>query len=403
MARPLTKEARKLHRKFAPANFLIFIISLIAAVSMIILPFIDIRVHISGDKISDLLVSDGSSSQSSDGFTQTLTSALDGVELDIPINIYPVKLLKAATGSINEIDEFFDSVIGENGAAGFAEQFVGKIAPAVAKSALKASIDLDTKYDEDVDKVIAKLEGADKEGARQEFNALLDRMATEDGTDTTDMEDMFDTIVDKGTLSDGSFDFAHMMKNIDMSDVNGESSSSESSGDSSEGESTDSSSASSTANNPMSQIVQILEDPGSLITSLISQDQDLTDSLQIAFLIIFIVFVGLPAFFWAHLALAAFMRMFTQKKRVKMWYVKLFCLWAGLIVLALNLAMKYLPQLLAGTPIATIFEILSLTFLGSGVVTGICWVLLALISLFYYNRIKRKLRRLKRKEKSELY
>ncbi len=403
MAKLLSENEKSLQKKFIPGNIIICIIALVTGICLLLMPFLDVRIHVSGSKISTLLsATEGESADNSEteAFSTMLSQSLEGIELDVPINIYPLKLLKAAIGTEDDVADFMSSVIGKNGASDILEEVTSSVAPAIAKSALKSSIELDDKYDTQVDSIIKNLSNGSNEDvaqARSEFNDLVNQIALDNGDeapDTAEMEEMFDTIVEQGTKEDGEFDFVHFITNMNVDEMNGSDSSS-TDGDTADG-ATDETTES---DNPISSLVKILDDPASLFADLLAEDQEMTQTLQTAFLALFVVFVGLPALLCLLLVLCSFIRLFTKRKRVRYWYVKVILFISTIIIVALNVLSKVLlPSLDLGAEVGDIISAFSLTFLGSGVVCAVCWLLLTIVSLFYYRRIKKKVKKLRKSQ-----
>ena len=118
--------------------------------------------------------------------------------------------------------------------------------------------------------------------------------------------------------------------------------------------------------------------------------------------VIFIVaagLIGVTSALWLLMALIAFLRIFARNRRFTMWYVKLLCwLPCFVCVAAPMLAITLAPSLVAGmapeaAASAALLDI-PMAFGGSGIVSGIGYAVLWLISIFWCYPIKRKIRRL---------
>ncbi len=176
----------------------------------------------------------------------------------------------------------------------------------------------------------------------------------------------------------------------------------------------DSSDSSEEEDNPLTMVTEILKDPGAYIIKMIADGEDPAETekafetIRLALLIAWIWIVGIPMFFWLLLALNAFIRIFTTKKRVRWWYVKLICFWSGFGVLLGNLSIWLAPKILANstfinligtdllaeTPaLGAVFEAIGIKFLGSGIVAGIAWLILDFGYFFWYRRTKKKIKR----------
>ncbi len=448
---------KSLHKKLVPANIFICIIALIAGICMLLMPWFDMRIQLKGDKIADLIrekSSEAEASLESDGATyagirlvdagsgdtpsvevdymDALAEALVGVNFNIPVNIYPMKMLKAATGTKKDVEAFANSLVGKEGAAVFVEELADKVVPAVAKTVVNVAIeeminqaimDVDgllnltdeqkeaiRGYKDDAMKIIDDLLKAEsKDAAYAVWDAdllpLIDKIVDEgkfgdieiDDDDLEDVEKAFDLIIDYGWDEESnSFNFMNLIENINKL-MDKESSEDD------DGQQPAAYTAMPTAEgtseaDEIQKIVDTLKNPGgALIDQLGDGDISLVQTVA---LVLFIVMVGIPAFFWFLLALCALLRCFREEKIVKTWYVKLLCIWSGLGVLLGNLIPIVLPKVLpriAGAETAeavtTVFSALSIKFLGSGIVAGVCWLALLFCGWFYYNRKKKQIKK----------
>ncbi|MCD8286026.1 MAG: hypothetical protein LUD50_02215, partial [Clostridia bacterium] len=136
------------------------------------------------------------------------------------------------------------------------------------------------------------------------------------------------------------------------------------------------------------EIVQILQDTG--IEDFLEEAGFGFNALMIT---LFVVFCAFPAALWAILAIAAFRRLFSKNKKVGMWYVKLCCIWPCILFFILPcVLLAVLPGYLG---VEGLFASVSVAIGGSGIVTGICYLLMWVVSIFMCFPTKRKLRRLK--------
>ncbi len=433
---------QRLHKKLLPANIFICLIALIAGICMLVMPWFDMRIQIKGEKLAEFIKEESSSSaslpagdaayasagtmptasSSSDiDFTEALADALTGVNFNIPVNIYPMKLLKAATGNEADMEALFNSLIGKEGAATFIKDFANTLAPAVLKTTVNIAIEeamteamdgleltpaqqeqLNT-YKEGVADVMDILIDAktteDFDDAKAAFGELVERINADQGGESfsdADIDEAFDALIDYGRNPDtGEFDVLTLIQNIDklQRDAEGESDGIEPASHTvltAEGEDAEEEVG------ELQEFIDMLENPGSVvIDKLIDGDAEKLDTIKTISLALFIVMAGIPAFFWFLLALCALLRCLREEKIVKTWYVKLFCIWSGLGVLIGNLAPKLLGKFLGGE-VESALSAISVKFLGSGVVAGICWVALLLCGWFYYNRIKKQIKRARR-------
>ncbi len=421
--KPLTPEMNALHKKLWPANIVICIVAFVAAVCMFLMPWLDLRVQIHGEKLATAItetIEEGD--DENDGSTldqdtkDSITEMLAEVEFEIPLNVYPLKLLAASTGSKTELADFFNSLIGKDGVESYIDYLAEELVPAVVEGAINIAIDevlaselegeltddeqayMD-RYAEQAKAIVSTLTSKSNTSAtdaKAQFVVLInevnenglgnnggDNLFTEE--ELNDVINTFNEIVDAGTPDETpeKFDIVYTIDHIGDIIAKASDSNPEDYAD-------------------IQEYIDTIKSPGKMIVDEMTQDTQ--DLVQLILLIVFLVFIALPAFFWALLGLCALVRIFTKRKRVKMWYVKFFCFWAGFFVLLFNVAFLLLPNILGWVgvedkAITSMLEAFSIKFLGSGVVTGICWVILVLLGWFFYNRVKKRIKRLKKAEK----
>ncbi len=421
--KPLTPEMKALHKKLWPANIVICIVSLVAAVCLILMPWFDLRININGSKlataITETMESESDSSIDEDA-KSSISNMLDDVNIEVPINIYPMKLLNAGLGGEKELEDFFNGLIGKDGTDKYVDYLAEELVPSVMNAAAKELIeptiedavkdalstseltpDQQTKVDgyvakaEDVIDILLGGNGVESNPtlAKAKFDELLSEASADDwgqsgallDQETVDeINAIFDDIVTAGTNPDSQkFDIVYAINNI------GDVISSVSGTDASEFE-------------DVQEIIDTIKSPGAMLVG--EMDEDTQGIVRIVLIGVFGLFIAFPMFWWLHLALCALARIFTKRKRVKMWYVKFFCFWAGFFVLLFNVAFMMLPKIyelvdIEVTGVTAMLEAFSIKFLGSGVVTGICWLTLVLLGWFFYNRVKKRIKRLKKAEK----
>ncbi len=444
--KPLSPEVKALHKKFIPGNVIICIIALVAAISMILMPWLDLRIHIEGEKLAELLVEQNTlsttdtkattfaayeeqSSSEEEILMNALSDSLRDESFDIPINLYPLNLLKVANGGEEEVEEFFNSVIGKNGAAEFLNDFLNKVVPVVVKASINTAIDqifnevgseLSEEEREMVDKYKGQVNSAldsiaenpSVENAKEQLHSVVDSIVADSGNemseeDVEEMRKVVDELVEQAS-KDGNFDYVHLVKNLNINSLedalNGSTSITEPQPEpapmvtvngfavksvATPYEGADS--GSSSDDNPLNAVLEVLENPGAMIAD--SLDDETVALLNLASWVILGVFIIFPVFLCLLLALCAFIRIFTEKKRVKYWYVSTILFISMLLLIGLNvLASVVLPSLNLGAEVGMIFSSFKVQFLGSSVVTSICWGVLTLFSLIFYRRIRKKIK-----------
>ncbi len=414
---PMSNYAKSVHKKFIPANIVIIVISLIAAICQLFMPCIDLRIQITGSSVSTM-IQESFSEEQKETLGDTLTHTLGEINFDIPINLYPMKMLKAATGNQADVEAFFNSIIGDNGTAKLLDDMIDKLAPSLLTTGIVAIIseqgvspEIAQKYKENADVVLKNLNDGNEAAAKEEFSNIANSIAEEQGTTISqeDIDELFDAFVEKGKNPDGTFDTTTLIKNFDMSMLSGNFNKEEETfppdaegtsvrltaqaeGENQDDVTNESSVDDTTGSSLITGLVELMENPAHFVLETVGGDdvQSILDTLQPALLAIFFVLAGIPAIFWALLALCATIRLFTPKKRVRMWYVKLFCFFPGLLVLLVNVGVKVIMNLLSGSQAGALLSAVSIKFLGSGVVTGCCYVALVLVSLFWYRRLRKK-------------
>ncbi len=427
---PMTAKLTRLHKKFTFGNLIFMIIAVIALAAQLFMPFLDFRIHVKGENLAPALQQSSSSEESGD-VTEVLASTLEDVELDIPVNLYPFKLFKAATGTEADVVQFLNSTVGDKGSKEFADQMVDSLSKPLLKAgmhvAINQSIDqsnlteeqkkLVEEHKEDLDAVIENLcEGSPEsiEKAKNGFTDTAKDIAQVNGNelseaDIADLHASFDDVVDLGKLEDGSFDVTEMLKNFNTEALEGGSDAEAGAGDDAEvDENTENTEETDKKGGALEGIIKVLENPGQTIFDSLKKSGMETKTLQTVFLVLFIVMVGLPAFFWALFALSAFIHLFTKKKMIRTGYVFFFCIWGGLGVILGNVCTSVLlPKILAeagagsaaGASTMKLLSAFTFKFLGSGIVTGICWLALVVCNFLFYRptrkRVKRETKRIK--------
>ncbi len=409
--KPMSDELRALHKKLMPANIVICLMSIVVIICLLVMPWLDMRIEIHGDKMVDFINKQVESSsgegegsdEAADAATDAIISALGEVDLKLAVNIYPAKMYAAANGGEDEMAEFFNSLVGKNGAAEFVGELAEDLAPAMFKAVSEVAIqeimseeNLSQQEKEEMEAylkeantIIDTLMGSDSNPAKAklQFSQLVDEIIAEQGgtaEDKAELVNTFNKIVDAGVNPDtGKFEITYVLENIDelekvLSDSTGEDVSIDTESES-----------------EIQEMLDMIKNPGSLIVDALGDEME---TLKTGLLAAWWVVVGFPLILWGMLALFSFFRIFMKKKTVKMWYVKFFMFWAALILIAANVAPAIIASAIGGE-VADIMAMISIKFLGSGVVMGICYGVLVLGGWFYYGRVKRQIKRQKKAEK----
>ncbi len=408
MARePLNEYEKDVHKKFIPANIVIAVIALIAMFCQLFMPCIDLRMTLTGESLSQMVLTSFSEEQKNT-LGSTLEGTMEDVEFEIPINFYPMKLLKAGTGDLQDVEDFMNSIIGSNGSKALLDDLIDSVAPSLLTTGIASIVsengappEIAKKYKPNAEKVLEQLNAGDEATAKAEFSTIAHSIATEQGKTISNekIDEYFADFTEAGKNSDGSFDTTTLIKNFDMDMLTG----SEQEETPPEGEEggteTPPTEDTESKENPLAPLLTLMENPGSMMLEMFGDgdSQALLTTLQPTFLVMFFLLAGFPALMWFFLALSAILHIFTQRKRVRMWYVKLFCFYPGFIVLGGNLGMSLLSKNVAGGA-GSLLTNSSIKMLGSGIVTGICYVALILLSIFWYGRLSRKAKRVEKGE-----
>ena len=352
----LQGERRKLHRKLILPNIFILLISLVAAASLLFGQLLSVSVHIDaqfGETVAQMM-----SEQSGEE---------GGADAEAAAKQYAF-LFKDAGGR-EGVKKLFTSALG--GLSDTVARLSEQILPAMISVSVAgaAGADLENADLENIDtsiftETITKLNNQDLEGARTEFSSQLDGfLAQFDVTLTEDEQaevmNAYDELVDAATV-DGEFSAANIFSAMGGS---GES----------EGE------------GGASDMLAILADPAALADQL---DEETLQTVNLACTGVS-AFLLVQAGLWAILALFAFLHIFLPNKKVGMWYVKLLC-WLPCFIffIAPPLALAVAPNFIELPAVVS-----SLAFGGMTFISGICLLVLWLISIFWCHPIKKRIKR----------
>ena len=371
----LQSERRKLHRKLILPNIFILLISLVAAASLLFAQLLSVSVHIDaqfGETVAQIMSEQAGEEGGADAEAAAKQYAFlfKDADADVTISLNPLDIMTAGfDGGREGVKKLFTSALG--GLSDTVARLSEQILPAMisVRVAGAAGADLENADLENIDtsiftETITKLNNQDLEGARTEFSSQLDGFlaqfdVTLTGEQETEVMNAYDELVDAATV-DGEFSAANIFSAMGGS---GES----------EGE------------GGASDMLAILADPAALADQL---DEETLQTVNLACTGVS-AFLLVQAGLWAILALFAFLHIFLPNKKVGMWYVKLLCwLPCFLFFIAPPLALAVAPnfvELPAGVS--------SLAFGGMTFISGICLLVLWLISIFWCHPIKKRIKR----------
>lgn len=414
-------QSRKLHRRLVPANIVILILSVVALVTLLFGSMVSIRIRITGDFVSQMMETvmeeeqssgedensgtgdenvsgasaiqegeNGSGDQSdadseSEQMKEMLQYVFRNVDYTLQLEVNPVQMFRAGMGDNEAVRAYITEVIG--GALSSLEELIEQVMPDFLSVAVATTVEslgveeLENVDTQQIEQVVTLLSENKTEEAKTQFPALAQQFASEQlGVVLTDDQlsqasDFFNEMVDSGTQDDGTFSFYGVVNA--MAGGTGEGS-----GESSEG-------STGSSENPLDAIFSFADE----------LDDETLSTMKTVFIAVSAAGVGLAALCWAFLALFSFIHIFTKNKKVGMWYVKLFgflpCL---LFFVAPTVALMVLPGMMGGDASSAFSMISSLgpSFFGTVAISGICYLLLWLVSIFWCFPVKRKIRKLKK-------
>ena len=371
----LQSERRKLHRKLILPNIFILLISLVAAASLLFGQLLSVSVHIDaqfGETVAQMMSEQSGEEGGADAEAAANQYAFlfKDADADATISLNPLDIMTAGfNGGREGVKKLFTSALG--GLSDTVARLSEQILPAMISVSVAgaAGADLENADLENIDtsiftETITKLNNQDLEGARTEFSSQLDGfLAQFDVTLTEDEQaevmNAYDELVKQATV-DGEFSAANIFSAMGGS---GESEK--------EGGAAD--------------MLAILADPAALADQL---DEETLQTVNLACTGVS-AFLLVQAGLWAILALFAFLHIFLPNKKVGMWYVKLLC-WLPCFIffIAPPAALAVAPNFVELPAVVS-----SLAFGGMTFISGICLLVLWLISIFWCHPIKKRIKR----------
>ncbi len=410
-------QSRKLHRRLVPANIVILILSVVALVTLLCGSMVSVRIHITGDFVSQMMETvmeeeqssgengntgdesaagmpatqeetnaDGSGDASGAGseneqMKEMLQYVFRNVDYTLKLEVNPVQMFRAGMGDNEAVRAYITEVIG--GALSSLEELIMQVMPDFLSVAVATTVEnlgveeLENVDTQQIKQVVTLLSENKTEEAKTQFPALAQQFASEQlGVELTpdqlsQASEFFNEMVDSGT-QDGEFSFYGVIDAM--------------AGGSGEGSGEDSAGSS---ENPLDAIFSFADE----------LDDETLSTMKTVFIAVSAAGVGLAALCWAFLALFSFIHIFTKNKKVGMWYVKLFGFLPCLLFFVVpTVALLVLPGMMGGDASSAFSMISALgpSFFGTVAVSGICYLLLWLVSIFWCFPIKRKIRKLKK-------
>ena len=387
---------RQAHKKLIAPNIVITLLCLAAAVSLILCPWLDMRVPVNQDLAAAVVEAMG---PSADIDEDQLNFIVKDVDSEVRVTLSPLQLLEAGTSEGRQgLTNMLEEVLAE--ATSTVDEIVKQALPAALSTAIVNTVleelPADFTYEEveipqemndtvnklaektDPEEIKAELKG-DFISAAESFvaqnSALLgiDELSEED---RAQLESIFEEAVDLMTV-DGEFSLSNIDKAI-AELMNSYGGSLEESGMQPFAV-TFAAAREATSGNAA---IDFIRDPGAYVDSLSETDVQLIKAICL-WTAVFMLFI---AVLWAILSLFAFIHIFTPNKKVGMWYVKatgyLPCL---LFVVAPAIAMTALPTLMPE------FPALGITFGGLVLVSGACYIALWLVSAIWCHIVRKQI------------
>ena len=377
----LQEQEAALQRKLIWPNIAILALALIAGLSLLFGPWLDVRVQIDEPLVQEVLESADLGSDE-----EIARFVLKDVQTEVRISATPSALVRAGLAAdrsgLRDLVNYSLRDVTE------AVEKIGKqVLPAAITLAVAESVTLPEGITyEDLDttvflETIELLDEQKPDEAKASFLEAVDTFAREslqteiDDETRASIEEIYDEAIGLMT-ADGEFSFARLpdAARVLLQKY----------GDGAQlplpqARAADASAAEA---DDITSLLSILEDPGRYVDDL---DDETAALLKAGCLVAGFAMYVLAAL-WLLLAVFAFVHIFTRNKRVAMWYVKIFGLLPFLLfVVVPMLALAVLPALFAQMPA------IAAAFLGMTVIAAVCYVALWLVSVFWCHPIKKRI------------
>lgn len=387
---------RQAHKKLIAPNIVITLLCWAAAVSLILCPWLDMRVPVNQDLAAAVVEAMG---PSADIDEDQLNFIVKDVDSEVRVTLSPLQLLEAGTGEGRQgLKNMLEEVLAE--ATSTVDEIVQQALPAALSTTIVNTVleelPADFTYEEveipqEMNDTVNKLaEKTDPEEIKTELkgdfisaaesfvaqNSALLGISELSEENRAQLESIFEEAVDLMTV-DGEFSLSNIDKAI-AELMNSYGGSLEESGMQPFAV-TFAAAREATSGNAA---IDFIRDPGAYVDSLSETDVQLIKAICL-WTAVFMLFI---AALWAILSLFAFIHIFTPNKKVGMWYVKatgyLPCL---LFVVAPAIAMTALPTLMPE------FPALGITFGGLVLISGACYIALWLVSAIWCHIVRKQI------------
>lgn len=381
----LQAESRKLHKKLILPNIFILLVALVAAISLALFPLLNISVHVDENMASvieqTMAAQPGDSEQSDiQAMADQYAFLLKDADVEVRVSVKPLDFLTVATQGREGLRTVLGTALAD--LPDTVDTLAEQIMPAVLTLQLASSAgvdlnaaDLDAVDTSILSDTLEKLNDQDLDGAEAIFSESLDPFLAQFNVSLDDQTreqvmNSYDDFVAKAT-EDGTQPFSTSTFVLTMINAGA-----------SEGGAGD--------------VFAILSDPSALADK---PDDSAMQTIRLACAGV-AGFIAFQAALWIILALLALLHIFIPNKKVGMWYVKLFgwmpCLLFSILpVVGLTAAPAFIPNAQQMAGIFSAINIGSFTL-----VSGICLLVLWIISIFWCHPVKKRIKRCKQVLKS---
>lgn len=429
----LVREQQRLHKKLTVPNIVILLISLVAAFSLIFGTLFSVNVHIDSgfmDTVTELQSSGEGSADSADEeeMQEMMSFLMKDVDLDVSVSLYPRAVFAAAFSGSEGISSLIVSAVPDLEA--LVSKLGEQVAPAMISYAVMAAMgDLPESFD-DIDtqafaETIRLINEQDAAGAKTAFLDASETFADEQlgitltDEDRANISDAFDEMLEAMTDENGHMSVTNLifdmfgngsensggsvtvvesvgLFNMESQVPDGESGTESGSQDGSDGETSEGAeSGDPAAENPLGEMMAMLEDPASIVENMSDETRQTIRLVCTVISVVVLVCAGC----WALLALFALLHIFTRNKKVGMWYVKLTGIIPCLIFFILpTVAMKIMPNVIPDFPAA--LASMPLSFGGLTIISAVCLLVLWAVSIFWCHPIKKRIKQCKKRQRA---
>lgn len=377
----LTAEHKRLHKKLMPANIVVFILSVVALVTLLIGPVLDMRMRITQEFVSDVYeqaMEESGESQPDAEEQRIMNFMFKDIDETVHISVKPIDMFKAAIASDSqETKDFLKSIISDalESMSRIGEQVLPAMLSVLTIQQVGDGLpeNLEEISTAEFETLVSMLQNQQLDEASLYFSTAAQNFASDQlgitltQSDLASLQDGFDEIVARGTDENGEFSFMNVITSMGQEGSSGE-----------EGDSA----------NPFEDFYYQIDE---------MNDSDL-QALKMGLTAASVAGVLLSAFCWLMLALLSLVHIFAKNKKVGMWYVKLTGLTPCLLFVILPLvALKLIPKFVSGADEAMgMVSSLGVGFGGLTIVSAVCLLLLWCVSIFWCHPIKKRIKQCKR-------